>query len=373
MFRRPTILAGLAAAAALAAPASAVAAEGFVGVLENGQVVRFQSDKPTGLSTFVRIRGMAPRETIVALGSLGPRVYAIGSSARLYAVNVRGARAFPIGGPFAQGLRGRRFTLAINADGSDARVTSDVGQHLKVDIATGATTALPSLKLESGVGAFPTVDFTADGRLEGIDLQNRNLLTETAPGSGVLSRRPFEVLRGEDLTEPVTYKLTDAGRPFMLAAFGGTRFRPQSIVRPIEATPTSAGTSPVFRPHLRRVISFAPIGEVPDDTAPPSGRLEVPSRGLSIRALLEGRLPIEVTVAEGANVVAWVRVAGRLSGPGVSTRDTPARHRIRNFRLTGVSRRRVRSLVGRTVVLRVVITDWADNRSVLQQRVRLRR
>ena len=73
----------------------------------------------------------------MALGRGARGVVAVGSSARLYGLDLATARATAIGPPFAQGLRGSRFSLAVAPGGDRARLLSDVGQDLVVDLATG--------------------------------------------------------------------------------------------------------------------------------------------------------------------------------------------------------------------------------------------
>ena len=56
------------------------------------------------------------------------------------------ARAAAIGPSFAQGLRGSRFSLAVAPGGDRARLLSDVGQDLVVDLASGLTAVGPGLR-----------------------------------------------------------------------------------------------------------------------------------------------------------------------------------------------------------------------------------
>ena len=76
----------------LATPAPA--AERFAGLTERGQIVGFTSQNPFALTKPKPVRGLAPGERLVAVGSGLRGVVAVGSSARLYALALTGpARA----------------------------------------------------------------------------------------------------------------------------------------------------------------------------------------------------------------------------------------------------------------------------------------
>ena len=378
MLHRIALLAALApvalvALAGLGSPATAGAAQGFVGLTQDSRLVRFQSDAPTGLSSPLRVTGLAPRERLVALAGAPGRVYAVGSSARLYLLNPRSARARRIGPPFPEGLRGTRFSLAVTGRNRVGRLLSDVGQSLDVDLATGATTDAPPLRRSSDGGqAFPAADYLDDGRLVGVDMARREVLTETDPGSAVLSVVSLQVERGADLGEPGGLDIAADGSAWLLASFGGERFRPQSIVLPLDRVAGTAG-SRAFRPFLRRIVSFTSTGTVPDDTRPPRVRIVIPRR-LSLRALRAGRLPFRVIASEGGQATAWVAIPGeRSAGPALSTRDVPGPHRFRYFFLPAGERKRFAARVGRRVRVSIRVSDWAGNMVRRDRTVRLTR
>src|SRR3712207_9220833 len=79
-----------------------------------------------------------PRSTLFPYTTLFRSVVGVGSSARLYALDPVNGRATAIGQPFAEGLRGVRFSLTVGPDDQRARLLSDVGQDLFVDLTTGA-------------------------------------------------------------------------------------------------------------------------------------------------------------------------------------------------------------------------------------------
>ena len=196
----------LALMALLALPVSAHAAEGFVGVTERGSVVRFTSETPLSLTKPKRPTGMAPGERIVALGQGQRGVVAVGSSARLYALDPVTARATAIGPPFPQGLRGSRFSLAAAPNTDQARLLSDVGQDLVVDLQTGATTDGPGLRrARDSAPVRPAADLTLQGALFGVQLNPAVYLRELARGTTTMAESPLETPTEFGLGEPVAF------------------------------------------------------------------------------------------------------------------------------------------------------------------------
>lgn len=371
MPHRPVLLAALVTALAVAVPPPARAAEGFAGVLENGRLAHFASDTLGTMSTPRLIRGIAPREQLVALDTAGPKAYAIGSTARLYAIDLRHAVATRIGPAFPAGLRGRRFSLAASGDGRTADLISDVGQHLVVDLQTGAVADAPGLRSTDGSPVFPAVDRLGDGRLAGVDVPKRRVLTETAPGSNTFTSGPLSLQpTAADFGEPGGFDVDAADRTWALAGFGGNRFRPQSLVSPIVLA-TGEPANDIPRAFDRRVLTMTSTGAVPDDRRPARITVRLPRRGLSVRDLLTGVAPITVVSNEGGQATAWIRITRRSAGPGFDSRDVPGRYRIKYLRLAGDDRRVARQKVGRRVLLRIEFVDGAGNRTTVRRSVRL--
>jgi hypothetical protein len=68
--------------------APAPAAERFAGITESGRLVGFTSQNPYALTKPLSVRGLAPGERVVALGQAARGVVAVGTSARLYALDL---------------------------------------------------------------------------------------------------------------------------------------------------------------------------------------------------------------------------------------------------------------------------------------------
>ena len=278
----------LALMALLALPVSAHAAEGFVGVTERGSVVRFTTEAPYGLTTPKRPVGMAPGERILALGRGERGVVAVGSSARLYALDPVTARATAIGPSFPQGLRGSRFSLAAAPNSDSARLLSDVGQDLVVDLRTGATTDGPGLRRErDGSAVRPAADLTPQGALFGVQINPAVYLRELA------ARHDDD--GGEPAGDAVRIQPRRAGGVLARRERQGRTWSPSSPTGSVIASPRSSRST--RRPAAtrrragrevqtfgRRLVTFTSLGTVPDDHTAPKVRVTAPAPCLGARA-----------------------------------------------------------------------------------------
>ncbi len=370
-----SLLTLVAAALAFAVPATAHAAEGFVGVTENGSLVRFTSRSPYALTTPRAPRGLAPGERLVALGKGSRGVVGVGSSARLYAVDPVSARVKPIGSPFAQGLRGSRFSLAVAPKSDRARLLSDVGQDLKIDLLTGATENGPGLRRErDGAAVRPAADATPDGALVGAQLNPAVLLRELASGTTTMAELRLETPDGFGLGEPVGFQLGEDGRGYVIAVAADRKRDRQSALLIVDPS-TGAPAPPralAFQTFGRRLDTFAALGAVPDDHTPPRVQVSLP-KVISARALVGNRLPLHVRSSEAGQVTASLRVAGVRVGFGFATRDTPGVFTFDAFLLGRRDAARVRRSVGRSVQIIVGVNDLKGNRRSVVRSARIGR
>jgi hypothetical protein len=357
----------------LAVPAQAHAVEGFVGVTERGSVVRFSTESPYALTTPKRPTGMAPGERIVALGRGERGVVAVGSSARLYDLDPQTAKATAIGAPFPQGLRGSRFSLAAAPNSDRARLLSDVGQDLVVDLQTAATTDGPGLRrARDGAPVRPAADLTPQGALFGVQLNPAVYLRELASGTTTMAESPLETPSEFGLGEPVAFQLGEDGKAYVVAVVTDRQRDRQSALLTIDpatgrfAPPRGRG----FQGFGRRLTTFASLGAVPDDRTAPKVRVGNPRR-LSVRALLDHRVVLTVRSSEAGQCTTSLRIAGKSIGFGFATRDTPGEMRVTNFAFTRKERRRLRADVGRRAQLVIGISDFKDNRRRVVRTVRL--
>jgi hypothetical protein len=365
----------VALATLLVLPGQAHAAEGFVGVTEPGSLVRFTTERPYSLTTPKRPSGLAPGERIVAIGRAQRGVVAVGSSAQLYALDPVSGRASAIGPAFPQGLRGARFSLAAAPNSDRGRLLSDVGQDLVVDFQTGATADGPGLSRErDGRPVRPAADLTPQGAVFGVQLGPAEYLRELASGTTTMASSPLETPRDVDLGEPVAFQLGENDRAYVIAVAAGRLRDRQSVFLTID--PATGNFAPplsrAFQAFGRRITTFADLGAVPDDHVAPSVRVTVPKR-LSVRALLDHRIAVRVRSREAGQATVSLRVGGRSSGFGFSTRDTPGAFRFDGFGVVGKERKRLRSGVGGRAQVVIGVSDLKGNHRRIHRTVRLTR
>ena len=361
--------------AGLALPASASAAERFVGVLENGRLVTFTDPFAYALTTPLAPRGLAQGERLVALSS-GPRgTVGVGSSAQLYAVDAVRARVTRIGAPFAQGLRGARFSLAVAPGGATARLISDVGQDLTIDLATGAAAEGPGLRrADDGTPVRPAVAYRPDGRLMGVTISPLTLFTESAPGASAFAATALPAPTGLRLGEPIDLALGTNGRGYVLAVLSDRQRTRQSVL--VRFDPATGRPFPSARRSgeflSRRIDSFTSIGTVPADRTAPRISARLP-RTVSARRVLARRLPVVLRCTEACQVTVSLRIGGQRAGFGFASRDTPGTVSVPNFFVQGAERARVRAGVGSQARLVIGVSDFKRNRRSITRTVRLER
>ena len=359
-------LAFIALATLLLLPAPAQGAEAFLGVLEDGRMVRFTSQEPGALSTPRRPVGLVPGERLVAVsdGPQGP--VGVGSSARLYALDPDTGRAKAIGAPFEQGLRGSRFSLAAAPGATSARLLSDVGQDLVVDLATGAAVPGPGLRGTSdGAIVRPAADVGADGHLVGVQVRPGTFLRETAAGSSEMDATRLALgLPEAPLTEPIGFQIGADGRGYVLGVAGGNIRKRQSILLLVD--PTTGAVVGGERPRMfffaRRLNLFASLGRVAEDRTAPRATVRVPKR-ISVRTLVDRGLPVSVRSSEAAQVTATLWLGGRPAMFTVVNRDTPGVLDLRQsfLRPRAGERAALRRGVGRRVRVVIGVNDLKGN------------
>ena len=189
------IICGLAIATVLSIAARANAAHELMYAIElsTDNLISFYSDAPGTVLASRSITGLQPAESVrgIDMGSDG-KLYALGSSSRLYTIDPNTGAATQVGsGQFSTLLNGSTFGIDVGPTG--VRVTSDLGQALLINTGTGAATVQPSPVYAAGdphVGQTPRIDALAfnpatSGWVAGDSLAN--IFATFAPGTGDLN------------------------------------------------------------------------------------------------------------------------------------------------------------------------------------------
>ena len=138
-------LGGLMVATAIAGiSATALGAELLVGSASGGRLVLFASDDTEDVSV-VKLKGLQDGEEVLGV-DVRPatgQLYALGSSSRIYVINLVKHTATAVGsGSFTPGLSGTKFGFDFNPTIDRIRVVSDSGQNFRLNPTNGLVVAV---------------------------------------------------------------------------------------------------------------------------------------------------------------------------------------------------------------------------------------
>lgn len=218
------------------------AAGDTIAVTSANRVVSFNRSTRNVLSS-PAITGLQANETVLAIdlragGSPAGRLYALGSSGRIYTLNPATGVATQVSvltadkgdttAPFT-GLSGTQFGIDTNTVPDRMRVVSDTGQDLRINFDTGATITDGNLTLAGGpIAGVTEVAYTNNfstacrTTLFYLDTTADRLLTTTAPNDGLLTlvgnlgvdasaASGFDIMTGTDGTNTAFAALTATG------------------------------------------------------------------------------------------------------------------------------------------------------------------
>ena len=131
----------LSACAGLPTPAEGpVRKENVVAVTSTNQLIRFNAGQPGRILSRTALTGLQAGETVLGIDYrvLKGQLYALGSSGRLYRVDVGSGAASMVGAPLPIALNGTEFGVDFNPTVDRLRVVSNTGQNLRLHPDTGA-------------------------------------------------------------------------------------------------------------------------------------------------------------------------------------------------------------------------------------------
>jgi Domain of unknown function (DUF4394) len=177
--------------------------ETIYAMTSGNKLLRFSSATPGLLTGAATVTGLQSGETILGIDfrPATAQLYALGSSSRLYTINLSSGAATAVGaGPFSPSLVGTAFGFDCNPVVDRFRVVSDVDQNMRLNPTTGALVALDSTMAyavgdahasqnPNVVGAAYTnnVSGTTSTSLYGIDSNLDILVVQNPPNAGVLN------------------------------------------------------------------------------------------------------------------------------------------------------------------------------------------
>jgi hypothetical protein len=172
-------------------------------ITPSNRLLSFDVRTPYRLRGDQRVRGLAPGETVVGIDfrPANGKLYAVGSTSRVYVVDLASARATAVGAPFTPALDGQEFGVDFNPQADRLRVVSNLGQNLRIVPDTGQVAAntgdtpLTYLKGDAFEGILPRMVGSAytnnvaaapSTQLFDIDARQDTLALQNPPNDGTL-------------------------------------------------------------------------------------------------------------------------------------------------------------------------------------------
>jgi truncated hemoglobin YjbI len=250
---------------------AAAHAEYLYAIDSRAVLATFDTERPGAVLSLVVVRGLAPGETVLGLDfrPANKRLYALGSSSRIYVIDPPTGQASAIGeGSFSPALEGTKFGFSFNPTVDRIRITSNSGQNLRVHPDTGVVAATDGA-LNYADGSTPGVVASAYTNsvagatattLYNFDLGKKAIVTQAPPNDGTLSVA-FALPEGADFSEVTGFDIV----PNSMRAFLATRENGAARTQLYEVdlgakTATLAGTAGVL--DQISAITIAPEGSL---------------------------------------------------------------------------------------------------------------
>lgn len=162
-----------------------------VGLTTSNQLVTFNASRPGVIQTTVAITGLQAAENVLGIDfrPANGQLYALGSTSRLYTVNVNTGVATSVGAPGAFTLAGTEFAFDFNPVPDRIRVVSNTGQNLRLNPIDGTLTATdgpinPGTPTVTAGGYTNSFAGTTTTTLYTVDSTGDVLNTQNPPNNG---------------------------------------------------------------------------------------------------------------------------------------------------------------------------------------------
>lgn len=181
---------------------SAVCAQDLYLTTASNQLVKINVGTPGTVTSSMPIQGLQTGETVLGLDARpsNGNLYAMGSTSRLYRIDVTTGMATQIGVPLVPPLNGTSFGFDFNPTVDRIRVTSNADLNLRLHPDTGAVVAMDSTLAYAVTDPFANVNpnivasaYTNNvsgattTTLYGIDSNLDMLVTQVPPNNGTLN------------------------------------------------------------------------------------------------------------------------------------------------------------------------------------------
>lgn len=196
------------------------------GVTITNQLVRFDTAAPGNVTVIGTITGLQAGEDILGIDfrPANGLLYALGSTSRLYTINLANGTATQIGTAGAFTLSGGSFGFDFNPTVDRIRVVSNTGQNLRLNPDNGTLTEA-DLMLNPGTPSVTAAAYTNNTAgattttLYVIDTGNNTLYTQNPPNNGTLVSVGSLGVTG---TSNNGFDIAGDGTAYAALALGGT-------------------------------------------------------------------------------------------------------------------------------------------------------
>lgn len=192
---KPLLIASALLGVGMSAPVQAVE---IYGLSTRNELVRFDSATPNNLQQATFITGLAANEGLLGIDFRpnGGQLYGLGSFGRIYTLNTTTGAATFMSSIFNSAnmqpilLSGTEFGVDFNPVPDRLRITSNTGQNLRVNVATGATTIDGALNQPNGTPYIVASAYTnsfagaTSTTLFNIDSSGNMLTIQNPPNNG---------------------------------------------------------------------------------------------------------------------------------------------------------------------------------------------
>ena len=379
--RTLALAAAVLCAAGLGRAADARAAELFHGIDTQNRLVTFSGQTPGSIARKA-ITGLQAGEQIVGLDvrPANRQVVALGSTSRLYRLDVATGAATAIGAPFTPALQGTSFGFDFNPTVDRIRLSSDARQNLRLNPDTGAVAAVDAqLAYAAGdrnAGAAPRV--VASGytnsvagatttQLFNVDAGPNVLVLQNPPNNGTLVTIGSLGVDVGDVTN-LDISAVD-GVAYMSAQIAPTASSQLYTVNLTTGAATLVGR--IGGGSALRALAAA--GTAPADTTPPGLTLARAVASTKAQGLLRAGVRVRATCSEGCRLTARVLFGSR--GVGSSRAVSTDVVGSTSLRLVFTTAAKKQLAARRTLVLTIVVTarDAAGNATTRRQTIRATR
>ena len=372
------LVAAVLCAAGLGQAADARAAERFYGVDAGNRLVTFSGQTPASIKR-TAFTGLPAGEQIVGIDvrPANKQVVAVGSTSRLYRIDVASAAATAIGSAaFVPGLAGTSFGFDFNPTVDRIRVTSDARPNLRLHPDTGATAAvdgqLSYAAADPGAGSTPRVVASAytnsvagatTTQLFDLDAARDALVLQNPPNNGTLVSIGS---LGIDIGDNVGFDISAVDGVAYVSAQVGQSSSSQLYTVNL----TTGATTQVGRIGGSPLRALAAAGTAAADTAAPGVMLAKAVASTKVGALLRTGVGLRATCSEGCTLSAQILSGWRVVGSGKPiTTDLAGSAPLRLvFRTTAKKEFAARGSVAFTVV--VTARDAAGNTTTARRTLR---